>query len=159
MAYSKILALGGLTAASGGVAGGAFLSSSKGKAPEASKTISPVSTKGKETVEAPKEKKCFIYVAENVNRRDNTVELTHISQKVEGAEKFLEGKQTSNGKFEDDVRKACSGEKEEIDKTKESLRVYVYQSGGSWVYAQVMQTQDWASQPNIITNSGIVLKS
>ncbi|CBY93061.1 hypothetical protein HF1_10530 [Mycoplasma haemofelis str. Langford 1] len=158
MAYAKILTLGGLTATSGGVAGGAYLYSSGGKEQESPKTLT--SSKGKETVVfETSSKKCFIFVAGDVTGSGDSINFTKITQKVEGAEEFLKDKSTSSEQFKKDIKDACSGNKTEINKEKEDFRVYVYKNGDNWNYTQHMQKQDWANNPEIISSSGSILNS
>ncbi|AEG73389.1 hypothetical protein MHF_1147 [Mycoplasma haemofelis Ohio2] len=151
MAYSKILALGGLTAASGSVVGGFFLSSSGNKETENLKTTS---ASIQEETPAPNGK-CFVLVAGGVTRSGNTVNLTQILERVEGAEEFLKSKQISTGQFATDVRGACQG----VEVSKEDKNVYVYQeSNQSWNYTSLMQQQDWVNNPSV-NKSESVLKS
>ncbi|CBY93064.1 hypothetical protein HF1_10560 [Mycoplasma haemofelis str. Langford 1] len=151
MAYSKVLILGGFTAASGGITGGAYLSSSKGKAPEASETISPVSTKGKETVKAPKEKKCFIYITDEAASR--TPSITRILSRHENVKEFLETKKTSDPVFVTDVETACLGKaKGKFVDAAEGINVYVYEkntnAGKKWIYSERLQ-KDWMRMESI----------
>ncbi|CBY93063.1 hypothetical protein HF1_10550 [Mycoplasma haemofelis str. Langford 1] len=91
--------------------------------------------------------KCTLYVVREPKGRDRTRVVTEILEKVEEEQSvWLKDK---DKKFREDVNKVCPAV---TDKPK---NIYVWKStGGGWIYAGDISTQDWLSKSGVKVPKG-----
>ncbi|CBY93087.1 hypothetical protein HF1_10790 [Mycoplasma haemofelis str. Langford 1] len=156
MAYEilKVLSLGGITVAGGGIVGRFLVPDPNEKqlTSESKLTTSQKVDQQEDTVVEVPKKKCFVYVAEVSPLTGSNIKVKTLSEKVdsESIDEFLKGKEQSTN-FSRDVKQACDGQKTGIDTSKDSINVYVYRKGEgdqNWIYSTNLQ-RDWLNDSNV----------